>query len=105
MPSQKKSTSIVTIAPLFLARREAAAFLSLSESHLESMAARGDIPPPRKLSPGRVAWLVDDLIVWGQARPVSDLLPPSGSGYGRAGRSKKKEGGAEQAAGDGKKGA
>lgn len=78
--------SIVQIPPLFLARTNAAAFLSLSESMLDTLVARGDAPKPRKLSAGRSAWLVDDLVNWGKARPVSDLLPPENSGYGRAGK-------------------
>lgn len=78
--------AIVQIKPLFLGRTNAAAFLSISESMLESLVARGDAPKPRKLSKGRSAWLVDDLETWGKERPVSDLLPPENSGYGRAGK-------------------
>lgn len=79
-------TSIVQIRPMFLGRSNAAAFLSISESMLESLVARGDAPKPRKLSKGRSAWLVEDLETWGKERPVSDLLPPENSGYGRAGK-------------------
>lgn len=78
--------SIVQIPPLFLARTNAAAFLSLSESMLDTLVARGEAPKPRKLSAGRSAWLVDDLVNWGKARPISDLLPPANSGYGKAGK-------------------
>lgn len=77
---------IVQIAPLYLARDNAAAYLSLSTSMFETLVARGDAPKPRKISPGRAAWLVDDLAIWGRSRPVSDLLPPPGCGYGRAGK-------------------
>lgn len=73
------------IKPLFLAREEAAAFLSLSSAMLEKLAAKGDAPKPRKLSSGRTAWLVEELEDWGRTRPVSDLLPAANSGYGRAG--------------------
>jgi len=86
--SDKDHQPIVQIKPLYLARSQAAAFLSLSESMLESLSARGDAPKPRKLSKGRSAWLVDELEAWGRERPVSDLLPPEGSGYGRAGKAK-----------------
>ncbi len=79
-------TSIVQIAPMFLARANAAAYLSISESMLDALVARGEAPKPRKLSAGRSAWLVDDLATWGKARPVSDLLPPANSGYGKAGK-------------------
>ncbi|CAN7258903.1 hypothetical protein LJR130_001056 [Variovorax sp. LjRoot130] len=82
---KKEATPIVHIRPLFLARADAAAYLSLSVSLLDALVARGEAPKPRKLSAGRTAWLVDDLDAWGRARPVSDLLPPANSGYGRAG--------------------
>lgn len=86
---EKKATkppaTIVAIKPLYLARADAAAFLALSESTLEALVARGVAPKPRKLSAGRTAWLVEDLENWGRALPESDLLPPKGSGYGRAG--------------------
>ena len=78
-------TPIVQIAPLFLARADAAAFLALSESTLDNLVARGDAPKPRKLSKGRTAWLVEDLENWGRERPESDLLPPVNSGLGRRG--------------------
>lgn len=80
-------TSIVYISPLFLARANAAEFLSISESMLDKLVAQGDAPRPRKISAGRSAWLVEDLIEWGKARPVSNLLPPINSGHGRAGKS------------------
>jgi predicted DNA-binding transcriptional regulator AlpA len=82
----KAQESIVQIKPLYLAHAQAAAFLSLSESMLDKMVARGDLPRPRKLSAGRSAWLVEELEAWGKALPVSDLLPPVNSGYGRAGK-------------------
>lgn len=85
MTAQPKARSIVTIAPLYLAKKDAAAYLSISESMLDSLVTSGEIPRPRKLSAGRVAWLVEDLNTWGRERPVSDLLPPRNSGYGRAG--------------------
>lgn len=78
--------AIVTLKPLYLARTEAAAFLSISDSMLEKLVAQGDAPKPRKISAGRSAWLVDELEAWGRARPVSDLAPPPDSGYGRAGK-------------------
>jgi prophage regulatory protein len=84
--SSKQATSIVHIRPLYLARPDAAAFLALSESTLDALVARGDVPKPRKLSAGRTAWLVEDLEMWGRLRPSSDLLPPANSGYGRGGK-------------------
>lgn len=80
------AVDIIQIKPLYFSRQNAARFLSISESMLESLAACGEAPKPRKLSKGRSAWLVEELEAWGRGRPVSDLLPPSGSGYGRAGK-------------------
>lgn len=74
---------IVYLKPLYLDRVQAAAYLSLSESTLENLVAKGDAPKPRKLSKGRSGWLVDELETWGRARPVSDLLPPVNSSSGR----------------------
>ena len=84
MSAQKQA--IVQINPMFLARANAASFLSISESMLDQLVARGDVPKPKKLSAGRSAWLVDDLVTWGRARPESDLLPPANSGYGKTGK-------------------
>lgn len=77
--------AIVTIKPLYLAREDAAAFLSISSAMLERLVAKDQAPKPRKLSSGRVAWLVEDLEAWGRKLPVSDLLPAKNCGYGRAG--------------------
>ena len=76
---------IITLKPLYLDRESAAAYLSISSSLLEKLVAKGAAPKPRKLSANRCAWLVEDLEQWGRERPVSDLLPARGSGYGRAG--------------------
>lgn len=82
----KPKNQVVTIHPLYLSREHAAAFVSLSESAWSAMVSRGDAPAPRQLSAGRVGWLVEELIAWGKARPVSAIAPPEGCGYGRAGK-------------------
>lgn len=79
-------TTIVSIKPLYLSREETAKFLAISTTTLESMVAKGQAPKPRKVSPNRVGWLVEELETWGRARPESDLAPPPGSGYGSAGK-------------------
>lgn len=76
---------IVHIKPLYLARDEAAAFLAISASLFEKLVQNGNAPKPRKISAGRCAWLVSELECWGNSRPISDLLPPQNSRYGRAG--------------------
>ena len=78
--------NIVTIRPMYLAKPNAAAYLSLSESAFDVLVSRGEISKPRKLSPGRSAWLVEELEAWGRELPISDLLPPKNSGYGRTGK-------------------
>lgn len=85
-PKKPAAAPIVHIRPLYLARPDAAAFLAISESTLDNLVARGDLPKPRKLSAGRTAWLVEDLETWGRERPESDLLPPKNCGVGRSGR-------------------
>lgn len=79
-------TTIVTIKPLYLSRDEAARFLAISTSTLESLVAQGEAPKPRKVSKGRSAWLVEELEAWGRKLPESDMAPPPGTGYGRAGK-------------------
>ena len=78
--------TVIQVRPLFLARPAAAAYLSVSESMLDKLVASGELARPRKISPGRSGWLVDDLDTFGRSRPVSDLLPPRNSGHGRAGK-------------------
>lgn len=83
--SDAKNT-IISIKPLYLARTQAALYLSISDSMLDKLVQQGDAPKPRKLSSGRSAWLVEELDTWGRSRPVSDLLPPVNCGYGKAGK-------------------
>lgn len=81
------SEPIVTIRPVFLAKSEAAVYLSVSESTIDNLVNAGDLPKPRKVSKARTAWLVADLDAFAHSRPVSDLLPPRNAGFGRAGKS------------------
>lgn len=83
-PSPK--APIVFVAPAVLARANAAAFLSISESMLIDLVAKGQAPKPRKISAGRSGWLVKELQAWADGLPVSDLLPPVNCGLGRAGK-------------------
>lgn len=85
-PEKAEKVTIVHTPPLFLARANAAAYLSISESMLDALVARGAAPKPRKISPGRSAWLLEELAEFGRSLPESDLLPPPGCGYGRAGK-------------------
>lgn len=79
-------TSVVILEPLLVARADAARSLSISESMLIELVAKGQVPKPRKISAGRSGWLVEDLRQFAKGLPVSDLLPPPNSGVGRAGK-------------------
>lgn len=70
----------ITTRPAALDRAGVAAYLSLSESTVEKLTREGEFPQPRLLSGRRVAWLVRDLDVWLDQRPVSALLPPPNTG-------------------------
>ncbi|WP_440111677.1 helix-turn-helix transcriptional regulator [Acidovorax sp. BL-A-41-H1] len=86
MKAAKKQPAAPNIEPMYLSREHAAAFVSLSESAWTALVSRGEAPAPRQLTAGRVGWLVEELIAWGKARPISTIAPPEGSGYGRAGK-------------------
>ena len=79
-------SAVVAVKPLYLAKPDAAAFLSLSVSTFEGLVAANDAPKPRQVSKGRVAWLVEDLEAWGRQRPAANMLPPPDSGHGRNGK-------------------
>lgn len=66
------------IEPLYLDKIEAAAFLAVSISTLEKLL-REDItfPRPRALSAHRNGYLLTELRMWGERRPVADRLPPA----------------------------
>jgi len=74
---------MIAIEPAYLERAQAAEFLAVSESTLEALVRRGELPKPRVLSGRRVAWLVRELREWAEARPVSDLAPPANTGIRR----------------------
>ncbi len=69
---------VIQTPPLLVARDAAAAALGISERTLEGLVRTGDLPPPRKISGGRVGWLWRELEAFAEARPVSDLQPGPG---------------------------
>lgn len=79
-------TTIVTIEPGALDRSAAARFIALSESTLETLSRTEILLKPVQISKGRVAWPVANLRQYILTRPVADLPPPRGCGYGRAGK-------------------
>ena len=75
--NDRTATPLLQLEPLYLEKPQAAAYLSLSISTFEALSRTdADFPKGRKLSPGRVGYLVAELRAWGQTRPVSDMLPP-----------------------------
>lgn len=73
-----KTIDIIQTPPLFVARENAAAALGVSERTLEGLVTAGELPPPRKISAGRVGWLWRELLAFAESRPVSDLQPGPG---------------------------
>lgn len=76
----------MTLQPIALDRKAAANFVLLSESTMDNLVRADKFPKPRQVSKNRVVFLVKELTEWLEARPVSDILPPVNSGYGRAGK-------------------
>jgi prophage regulatory protein len=71
-------TEVIHASPIFVARDKAAAALGIGERTLEGLVAAGELPPPRKISAGRVGWLWRELLEFAESRPVSDLAPGPG---------------------------
>lgn len=69
---------IIQTAPLFVERDEAARALSISVSTLEALVRAEELPPPRKVSGKRVAWLWREIQEFAESRPVSNLPPGPG---------------------------
>lgn len=76
---------MASIVPLYLDLPTVSSLVALSESSIQKMTRDNAFPKARQLSGRRVGWLVREVVEWAEARPVADLLPPVGSGYGRAG--------------------
>ena len=79
---------IVQIRPLYLRKPDVARYFGISVALWDQLMARGNFgaPRPRRLGKRTSVWLVDELDAWGRSLPVSDLLPPSGAGWGRRGK-------------------
>lgn len=73
-----KSNTIIQAAPLMVGREQAAAALDISDSLLEDLVRRGELPPPRRISKGRTGWLWRELAEFAETRPVSDAAPGPG---------------------------
>ncbi len=58
---------------LLIPREQLPAFVGVSYRTVSRLMATGGFPPPRQLSPARVAWLRADLESWASTRPVSSM--------------------------------
>lgn len=74
------------IKPAYLDLQRVAEYLAMSESTVQKLVRQEQFPAPRLLSGRRVGWLVREVDLWAESRPVANLAPPVNSGYGRAGK-------------------
>jgi prophage regulatory protein len=74
-----KVHTIIHTAPLMLGSDSTAAALGISDGLLKQLVRNGELPPPRKISAGRVGWLWRELQAFSESRPISDLAPGPGS--------------------------
>jgi len=72
------------IEPLYLDKVEAAAFLAVSVSTFEKLLrVDSSFPKPRALSAHRNGYLLAELRMWGEQRPIAERLPPANTGHKR----------------------
>jgi prophage regulatory protein len=79
MTGENKKAAI-SIRPIYIDLTTVAAVLSVSPSTVQALVRAGDLPKPRKVSGGRVAWLMREVEVWAENRPESDIAPPPNTG-------------------------
>lgn len=66
---------------IFLDLQSVAEALSISESTVQKLTREdASFPKTRKISAGRVGWLLREIQEWAESRPVADLLPVANSG-------------------------
>lgn len=72
--------SSVAAMPLYVDLPTVADIVSLSVTNVQKLVREDAFPKPRVLSSRRVGWLLREVEEWAEARPVSDLPPPSNTG-------------------------
>lgn len=72
--------STLNMRPIYIDLPTVAAVLAVSVSTVQALVRAGDMPRPRKVSGGRVAWLVREVEAWAESRPESDIAPPANTG-------------------------
>lgn len=70
----------VPIKVIYVDLATTASVVSLSVSTVERLVRESSFPAPRMLSGRRVAWLLREVELWCEQRPVSDLPPPPCTG-------------------------
>jgi prophage regulatory protein len=71
-------------AKIFFDLPGAAEALSVSESTIQKLTREDpDFPKPRKISKNRVGYLVREIQVFAESRPVSELPPPANCDWRR----------------------
>lgn len=77
------SSRHVAMQPAALNLNDAALYVALSTSTVQLLMRGGDFPQARRLSAGRVAFLVRELDAWLESRPIAAMLPPPNTGHRR----------------------
>lgn len=68
------------IEPIFVDLPTAAEVLSVSPSTVQLLVREKKLKPPRKISGGRVGYLLRELREYAESCPESDCLPPPNTG-------------------------
>ncbi len=78
---------LLAFPPGAMTIEQVAYYTTLSPSLVKKAAQSDpDFPKPVQLTKRRVAWRRSDIDAWLLTREASSILPPEGSGYGRAGK-------------------
>lgn len=80
--------SEAAMKPIMVRKERAAQVLDTSVSNFEAMVRSGLAPKSRLLGAKSARWLMAEIEEFARNLPVSDLVPPVGSGHGRAGKPK-----------------
>jgi len=76
----------VVFEPLCLRLEKAAQMIDISISNLQNLSRTEPLLKPIQIGKGSARYVVANLREYINTRPISELLPPPNSGYGRAGK-------------------
>jgi prophage regulatory protein len=63
---------------------EVANLVTLATATIQRLVRENGFPKPRQISANRVAWLLREVEVWAEERPVSELPPPANTSRRKA---------------------